>query len=185
MSTHHLFLLSSARRGGNTEQLARKAAEALPAHAKQTWIDLKDHPLPMFEDVRHSVGTYPPPEGAARVLLEATLEATDLVLVAPLYWYSLPTLAQRYLDEWSGWMRVPDLNFKAQMEGRNLHAITVHTGEKEEVQPLLLSLQHTARYMKMHYRGALVGWVSRPGDVLQDQHALEQAKTFFTGANHD
>lgn len=184
-AAHYLFLLSSSRPSGNTEQLARRSAMGLPEDAAQTWLDLRDHPLPPFEDIRHRVGEYPQPEGSARTLLEATLAATDLVLVAPLYWYSLPTLAKRYLDEWSAWMRVPDLNFRARMAGKNLHLITVHTGDRAEVEPLIGSVRYTADYMKMHFKGTLIGWGSRPGDVMKDEQALSRARDFFQGEHHD
>ena len=39
------------------------------------------------------------------MLLDATLAATDLVFVAPVYWYSLPAAAKLYLDYWSAWLR--------------------------------------------------------------------------------
>ncbi|GGJ39546.1 flavodoxin family protein [Deinococcus roseus] len=179
MQPHSLFLLASSRKDGNSEQLARAAAAHLPAGVKQTWLHLADHPLPSFEDLRHNGQSYPAPEGHAKVLLDATLEATDLVVVAPLYWYSLPTLAKRYLDEWSAWLRLPDVHFRDRMTGKKLYAITTHTGKKEEVEPLTESLRLSAEYMKMQYQGALIGWGSRPGDVQRDTAALEQAQAFF------
>ena len=92
-----LFLVASARENGNTETLARHAAKSLLEGSVQTWLRLNDLPLPPFEDIRHSVGVYPEPVGHARTLLQATLNATDLVFVAPVYWYSLPASAERYL----------------------------------------------------------------------------------------
>ena len=100
------FLLASARHDGNTEILARKAAEHLPRHWTQRWLRLSDLPLAPFEDIRHSTGVYPQPEGNARVLFDATLEATDLVFAVPLYWYGLPASAKLYLDHWSGWQHL-------------------------------------------------------------------------------
>ena len=89
-----LFLVSSARRGGNSETLARRAAEALDGSVEQQWLSLPDLDLPPFEDLRHVGGeAYPMPTGSLRLALDATLSATDLVLVAPLYWYSLPASA--------------------------------------------------------------------------------------------
>lgn len=59
--------------------------------------------MPPFEDLRRpsAPGAYPAPEGAAATLLDATLWATNLVLVAPLYWYALPAPAKLYFDHWS------------------------------------------------------------------------------------
>jgi multimeric flavodoxin WrbA len=105
---NYLFLLGSTRAGGNTEALARLAAEQLPADVKQTWLRLSDLPIEPFKDIRHEGdGVYPAPEGNERLLLESTLEATDLVIASPLYWFTVSTSVKSYLDYWSAWMRVP------------------------------------------------------------------------------
>jgi multimeric flavodoxin WrbA len=99
-----LFLVASARRDGNTETLARRAAAALAPDVAQQWIHLDEIPLPRFEDIRHHGGQnnqYPDPDGNERLLLDATLAATDIVFVTPLYWYSLPSSAKLYMDHWS------------------------------------------------------------------------------------
>jgi hypothetical protein len=99
---HFLFLIASGRENGNAEQLARIAAQGVPEGSVQTWLRLRDLPLPSFEDIRHSLGVYPQPTGNLKTLLEATLTCTDLVMVALLYWYSLPASLKLYLDHWSG-----------------------------------------------------------------------------------
>ncbi len=58
-----LFLLGSAREGGNAQFLAQRMAAALPASASHRTLHLDDYPLPAFRDIRHSVGLYPPPQG--------------------------------------------------------------------------------------------------------------------------
>lgn len=176
-----LFLLASTRSNGNTEQLARAAAAALPAHVEQSWLRLSELNLPAFADIRHGGdGVYPAPEGDAALLLRETLAATDLVFVAPLYWYSLPAPAKAYLDHWSGWMRVPGVDFRARMEGRRMWDITV-TSEEDQTpaQPLIGCLRSTADYMKMKWAGALLGYGNRPGDIAEDKKALAAAQTFF------
>ncbi|GIL39280.1 NAD(P)H-dependent oxidoreductase [Roseiterribacter gracilis] len=177
-----LFLLAGARRDGNSERLARRAAAALPADVQQTWLRLDEAALPPFADTRHepSGGVYPPPEGDARRLLDATLAASDLVFVAPVYWYSLPAPAKLYLDHWSGWMRVPTLNFRARMASRGLWAITAVSDEDRSVaEPLLQTLRLTADYMDMVWRGAAIGYGNRPGDVLNDATGVAQADALF------
>jgi multimeric flavodoxin WrbA len=178
-----LFLMASARREGNTERLARAAANALPTHAGQRWIRLSDVPLPAFRDIRHSAASYPAPEGHERTLADATLLATDLVIVAPLYWYTVPASAKLYLDHWSGWMRVPGLEFAGRMAGKRLWAVIVHSGDDEAATgPLLGTLKLSAEYLEMDWRGALIGHGSRPGDIDRDADALARALTFFQPA---
>ncbi|WP_317621008.1 NAD(P)H-dependent oxidoreductase [Streptomyces sp. CBMA123] len=114
-------------------------------------------------------------------MLEATLAATDLVFVAPLYWYTMPTTAKLYLDYWSAWFRVPGLDFRAGMSGHTLWDVTVLAGTADDAEPLIGTLKLTAEYMGMRWGGALIGNGTRPGDVLRDEQALIAAKSFFTG----
>jgi multimeric flavodoxin WrbA len=178
-----LFLLSSGRPGGNAEQLARRAAAALPEGTAQEWVDLSTAGLPPFLDLRHTPGGYPAPEGVLEDLYRRTVAATDVVFVAPTYWYSLPAPAKLYLDHWSGFMRAPGREFRKEMTGKGLWLVTVHSGEPHEteaVEAATHTLRLSAGYMRMHWRGALVGHGSRPGDVQKDGPALSEADRFFT-----
>jgi hypothetical protein len=177
------FLLASARRHGSTELLARKGAEHLPLSYSQQWLRLMELPLASFEDIRHSVGVYPQPEGHERVLFEATLAATDLVFVVPLYWYSVPASAKLYLDYWSAWLRVPGADFKARMAGKTLWGVCALSDEDPaRADPLIGTLRLTADYLKMEFGGVLLGYGSNPGDIVADSAAFERAKTFFASA---
>ncbi len=180
MSRRFLFVLGSSRADGNTEALARAAAEQLPAGVEQRWISLADHPLPDFEDLRHDSDHVRPESGSTALLLDATLAATDLVIASPLYWYSVSAHTKRYLDHWSGWLRTPGLDFKRRMAGRTLWGVTALAHEEEVVaEPLVATLNNSAAYMGMRFGGVLLGNGSRPGDVLNDTAALARAKTFF------
>ncbi|MEV7139948.1 flavodoxin family protein [Streptomyces tauricus] len=180
MTRHFLFLLGSSRDNGNTELLARKAAEQLPADVTRRWIDLAEHPLPDFEDLRHDSDHVRPSGDHTATLLDATLAATDLVIASPLYWYSVSASTKRYLDHWSGWLRTPGLDFKETMAGRTLWGVTALAHEEQEVAaPLIGTLNHSAAYLGMRFGGVLLGNGSKPGDVLNDSGALAAAKTFF------
>jgi multimeric flavodoxin WrbA len=180
MTRHFFFVLGSSRSDGNTELLARTAAEQLPGDVEQQWIDLAEHPLPDFEDLRHDSDHVRPTEGNVALLLDATLAATDLVIASPLYWYSVSAHTKRYLDHWSGWLRTPGLGFRATMAGRTLWGVTALAHEEQEVaDPLAGTLGNSAAYLGMRFGGVLLGNGSRPGDVLRDTEALTRAKTFF------
>ncbi|MFJ8858437.1 flavodoxin family protein [Streptomyces sp. NPDC102451] len=175
-----LFLLGSSRTGGNTEMLARLAAEQLPAGAEQRWLDLRELPLPDFEDRRHSDGLYTP-TGNSATLLEATLAATDVVIASPLYWYAVSTTTKRYLDHWSGWLEAPGADFQQRMAGKTLWGVTALADTEPEVaEPLAGTLRNSARYLGMRWGGVLLGNGSRPGDVLTDTGAAARAKVFFS-----
>jgi multimeric flavodoxin WrbA len=181
MTRRFLFVLGSSRTGGNTELLARKAAEQLPAGVEQRWLSLAEHPLPDFTDLRRDADhVRPPAEGTPAMLLDATLAATDIVIASPLYWYSVSGLTKRYLDYWSGWLHSPGVDFKATLAGRTLWGVTALAHKEPEVaDPLIGTLNHTAAYMRMRFGGVLLGNGSGRGDVLNDADALAHAKTFF------
>ncbi|MFI9242303.1 flavodoxin family protein [Streptomyces sp. NPDC053086] len=181
MSRRFLFVLGSTRAEGNTELLARRAAEQLPADAEQHWIRLAERPLPEFVDLRHdSDHRRPSSDTSTGLLLDATLAATDIVIASPVYWYSVSGLTKNYLDHWSGWLRTPGLDFKATLAGRTLWGIAALADTEPSVaDPYVGTLNNSAAYMGMRFGGVLLGSGSKPGDVLEDTEALARAKTFF------
>lgn len=177
-----LFLLGSARHGGNAEFLAQRMALTLGAGDSYRFLRLDEYPMPPFRDLRHDLGTYPQPAGNERELAEATLAASDIVIAAPLYWYSLPAVVKLYLDYWSAWMRVPGLDFKQRMAGKRLRAICVVSDDDfAAAEPFVRTLELTARYMAMEWGGVLLGAGNRPGEVAQDVEALARADRFLAG----
>jgi len=179
-----LFLLASSRTGGNSELLARAAAEQLPSNVEQHWIRLSEYPLVAFEDVRHEgERAYEMPTGHARTLLNATLTADHLVFAAPVYWYSLPAPAKLYLDHWSHWMRVPGLDFRKRMQGKRISLTTSMAGNDVlEAAPLITSLQLTATYMGMEWGGYVLAHANAAGDVLQQPDVLAKAERLLKDA---
>ena len=177
---HFLFLCASARQNGNSLALARRAAAALPADTIQTWRDLTDPALPAFHDRRHG-DTYAAPEGVATDLMRATLAASDLVFVAPLYWYGLPASAKLYIDHWSHWMRVPATGFKAAMPAKRVWLVMAHSGSSpEQIAPAVECLRFSADYMQAPLAGVLLGDANAPGEIAADAAALAAADRFFT-----
>ncbi len=182
---HFLFIVSSARVPGalgNTEWLAREAARHLPAGATATWLHLNGLELADFEDRRHDVGTYPMPTGDTAHALHATLDASDLVFVTPLYWYSFPNRLKRYLDHWSAWMRVDGLDFKARMQGKRVWAITT-SGNREKTQPMFDSLKLCAEFLAMRWQTPLWGQGGAPGAIEQDTAAIAAATNHFSASD--
>lgn len=178
---HFVFIEGSSRRDGNSVALARKASEHLPEGATSEWLNLADLPLTDFEDPRGPEGASQVyPDGNEGVLLAATLRATDLVIVSPLYWYTVSAPMKRYLDYWSGWLNISGLRFRRQMAGRTLWGVTVgHADDPGQADGLSTSLRFSADYMEMRWGGLLYGIGDRPGDVLRDAAALKAAKTWF------
>jgi multimeric flavodoxin WrbA len=175
-----LFIVGSGRPDGNTEMLALIAAGQLPPDLPQRWIHLRDLELPAFRDVRHDQDPATEAAGAERLLLDETLAATDLVIVSPLYWYSVSWSVKLYLDYWSRWLRAPEADFKGRMRGKNLWSVTVMADDDYAVaDPQLGTLKLSASYLGARFAGALLGRGSWPGDVIEDRAAVERAHDFF------
>lgn len=184
-SRSFFFVQASARRDGNTDLLARHAAAALPPEAGQHWIRLDDVPLPAYQDLRHlEEPRERVPVDHERQLLDATLAATDIVIVSPLYWYSVTASAKLYLDYWSGWLRVGEPgSFRARMRDKTLWGISVYSGDDPaDADPLLGTLRKSADYLAMRWGGLLLGRGNRPADVLLDTATLAHAESFFRTA---
>ncbi|GHB23086.1 flavodoxin [Streptomyces xanthochromogenes] len=182
MARNFLFLLGSTRVDGNTEALARLAAEQLPAGDTARWLRLTDLDLPEFRDLSDTdERDLAPPTGDAATLLDATLGVTDLVIASPLYWYSVTTPVKRYLDHWAGWLRTPELDFRQRMAGRTLWGVTALSGQDHSAaDPLVGTLRRSAAYMGLDWGGVLLGSATRPGEITQNAEAVARAKTFFS-----
>ena len=101
-------------------------------------------------------------------------------MVVPLYWYSLPARAKNYLDHWSGWMRVPGVDFLQRMAGKTMWAVSAVSDEDLSVaEPLTGTLRLTADYAGMRWNGCLFGYGNRPGEILTDEAARQRAASFF------
>ncbi|MFF7182887.1 NAD(P)H-dependent oxidoreductase [Streptomyces sp. NPDC008121] len=176
-----LFVLGSSRSDGNTEILARAAAAHLPPGTPQRWVDLNRLSLPDFQDGRHETTGWPS-EGDEELLRQATLEATDIVIASPLYWYTVSAQTKRYLDYWSGWLNVPGSDFAERMAGRTLWGVTAMAHDEHVVTDgLTTTLRFSAAYLRMRFGGVLAGTGSRPGRVRADEEAMLRAETFFQG----
>ena len=173
------FLIASARENGNSEQLARIAAESLPEKFEQKWISLKDLPLPPFEDLRHGDAAYQTPTGNALEMHNITWQSDGIVFVTPLYWYSVPAPLKLYLDHWSHWMRIAALDFKNKMRGKDAWAISCSAGPTNEAEPMFTALRLSANYMNMNWRGHVLGNGTAAGDVMNDTQAIENARKLF------
>ena len=176
MDRRYLFLLSSARPGGNALQLARLAARPLAPQA-QVWLDLTDPPLPAFDDRRPG---YALPTGRVAEVMAAMRAATDVVFVAPVYWYALPAPAKLLLDHWSGWLDAADTGFATWAKGLTVHLITTRGDPDPTVAELPEAmLRRSVQWLGMRWGKALHAVADAPGDVMGDAAAIRAAEGMF------
>ena len=181
MSRHFLFVTASARDGGNSLTMARRAADHLPEGASQAWIDLNTNPMPLFEDLRHAEPGYGPVAPSVQPILDATLAATDIVLVAPLYWYGIPAAAKLYIDHWSHWLRLEGVDFRARMGDKALWLIMAYaSANDDQIRPATEQCRFSIEFFGGTWKGALLGKASMPGQIAGDADAMARAETFFT-----
>lgn len=178
---HFVFIEGSSRTDGNSAVLARRAQQHLPDGASSEWLRLADLPLPDFDaDVPAEAAIPVFPDGNEGVLLAATLRATDLVIVSPLYWYAVSAPVKRYLDHWDGWLHLPGLRFRRSMAQRTLWAITAgYADDAGQAAGLATSLRLTAEYLAMTWGGLLYGNGDKTGDVRRDHTAMRGAEDFL------
>lgn len=176
MTRRYLFLLSSARPLGNALTLARAAAAPLPAKA-QHWIDLTDPPLPAFLDLRPGFAL---PQGPLATILHAMRDATEIILVAPIYWYALPAPAKLLMDHWSGWLDAPATEFAAWAQDKTFHLITTRADPDPSVPDLTEAMvKRSILWLGMGWGGALHGIADAPGDISADHRAMQTAAHFL------
>ncbi len=178
MERRFLFLLSSARPGGNSAQLARAAAACLPDGA-QHWLDLTAPALPPYHDLRPGTAT---PEGDTARLMQAMRSVSDIVLVAPVYWYALPAPAKLMMDHWSGWFDAAETGFATWARDKTLHLITARADPDPTVTaPVEEMVRRSALWLGMRWGGALHGIGDAAGEVMQDRRAMASATRFLCG----
>lgn len=171
-----LFLLCSARRDGNSEQLARLAASSLSDPHR--WLDLNQPALPPLTDLRPLPPH--PAQGRLAEVQEAVFAASDLVFVAPVYWYALPAPAHLLLGHWSSWLDQPKAGVFDLMKGRRVWMITSRSDPDPSVPDLPEAmLKRTVLWLGMHWGGALHGIGDAPGEVLRDENAVAGAAGFL------
>ncbi|NBE08411.1 flavodoxin family protein [Paragemmobacter ruber] len=176
MERRFLFLTSSARPAGNSALLARVAAEGLPDRA-QHWMDLTALQIPPYRDLRPGSAL---PEGPVAQVMAQMRQASDIVLVAPVYWYALPAPAKLLMDHWSGWLDAAETGFDAWARDKTVYLITARADPDPTVTaPVEAMVQRSIQWLGMRWGGALHGVGDAAGEVARDATAMAAARNFL------
>lgn len=167
-----MAIYGSTRRQGNSELLAEQVIQDLPA----TRLFLSEHQIPPIDDRRHAPGGFPPITGIYGQWVEQMLAHDVLIFTTPLYWYGMSGPMKNFVDHFSHALRDPRFNFREGMKTKEAYALIAGGDEaRRKGLPLVQQFGYIFDFLGMRYGGYILGQGSKPGEVLQDQRALQEA----------
>ncbi|MBH8597653.1 MULTISPECIES: flavodoxin family protein [unclassified Thermoactinomyces] len=166
-------LYGSSRESGNSEQLADYALDGLQA----TKIYLRHKKILPVADGRHSPEGFHPVDDDYESIITQVINHDVIFFITPLYWYGMSGLMKNFIDRWSQSLRNTNYDFKGSMKDKQAFVI-VTGGDSINVKglPLIQQFQLIFDFMSMKFGGYILGVGNKPGEVMNDQHALHQAR---------
>ncbi len=167
-----MAIYGSSRRGANSEILAEHLLRDLPA----TRLYLYEQPVAPITDLRHDPKGFPPvPEEYGRMITQM-LEHDILLFVTPLYWYGMSGAMKNFVDSFSHALRDPRLGFKERIREKEGYAVIVGGDQvRRKAIPLVEQFGLIFDFLGMKYGGYLIGQGGKPGDIMADSRALQDA----------
>lgn len=168
-----LVLQGSSREHGNTELLVSLAVEGIP----HTTIRLREKKILPILDQRHD------PDGFAAVaddydeVIESVLAHDILVFATPIYWYGMSGHMKNFVDRWSQSLRDKRYAFKDALGQKQAYVITTG-GDEPHIKglPLIQQFQYIFSFVGMPFAGYIIGEGNKPGEILEDEKAVADAK---------
>lgn len=173
-----LIISGSSRENSNSEFFAEKAADSYTGDVK--WIRLREKNIRQIHDQRHDENGFDSVYDDHTQVVEAMLEADDILFATPLYWYGMSGYMKTFIDRWSQAMRDPDLNFKERISGKHGYLITCG-GDQVDLKglPLILQFKHIFEFTNMDFKKYFIGEARKPGDARKSDR-LNQLEHFFS-----
>ncbi|HZC15869.1 MAG TPA: NAD(P)H-dependent oxidoreductase [Caulobacteraceae bacterium] len=162
-----LVLLGSARPDGNTADTTRELIAALKLPAMM--IDLGAATIEPFDYV-----TSEHPDTFVEMVRRA-LEATDLVLATPVYWYAMSGVMKRFFDRLTDLVREPNKTLGRALAGRTVWLVATGT-DPELPAGFELPFRLTAGYFGMAFGGTCYRHYLRDSEPVES--AAERIRTF-------
>lgn len=169
-----IVLYGSVRRNGNSELLATEVLKGI----KYTKRYLTDYRIEPIDDQRHT------PEGFTnfgqddyRSLIAEVLTYDIVIYVTPLYWYGMSGIMKDFIDRFTESLRDPKLQFKKRMQQMK-HYVVIAGGDSphEKGMPLVQQFAYIFDFLGAKLDGWVIGDGNKPGEVLQDEKALQVAQ---------
>jgi multimeric flavodoxin WrbA len=165
-------ICGSSRENGNSETLAKQVLKGLDA----TWIRLREKHILSIVDKRHTAEGFQPVDDDYHDVITQVMDHDILFFVTPLYWYGMSGAMKDFIDRWSHSLRDTRYDFKASMKGKTAYVV-ITGGDRARIKglPLVQQFHYIFDFMSMHFGGYLIGEGNKPGDVLGDKRAMQDA----------
>ncbi|SFU89046.1 flavodoxin family protein [Alicyclobacillus macrosporangiidus] len=167
-----LAIYGSSRRHGNTEWLADRVVDGLPAEK----IYLVEKNIRPIADCRHDPAGFAPVDDDYDSVMERVLAHDTLVFATPVYWYGMSGLMKNFIDRWSQSLRDRRYDFRENM-GKKSACVVLVGGDDPRIKalPLVEQFRYIFDFMDMRFIGYVVGEANRPGDIVSDAAAMYEA----------
>lgn len=168
-----LVLQGSSRENGNTELLASLAVEGIP----HTTIRLREKNILPILDQRHDPNGFSAVADDYDDVIEAVLSHDILVFATPIYWYGMSGHMKNFVDRWSQSLRDKRYAFKDALGQKQAYVITTG-GDEPHIKglPLIQQFQYIFSFVGMPFAGYIIGAGNKPGEIMEDEKAVADAK---------
>jgi len=164
----------STRVNGNTEYLTYQAV----SREEGTHIFLRDFAVQPIVDQRHDEGGFQDVEDDHKQLIDQLLTHDIIVFSTPIYWYSMSGPMKIFIDRWSQILRDPEYtHFRETLRKKKVYLIAVG-GDTPKVKglPLIQQFNYICQFYGMSFEGYVIGKASKPGEIVHDEAAIQEAK---------
>jgi multimeric flavodoxin WrbA len=168
-----IILNGSSRENGNTEQLVNILVDGID----HEMINLREYSIQPINDQRHVEGGFTPINDDYYNIIEKVLNAETIVFATPVYWYGMSGVLKDFVDRFSQLLRDSNLNFKERIKNKKMIVVTVG-GDNPKIKalPLIQQFEYIFNFIGASFDSYIIGAGNAPGEVLQDEQAVEQAK---------
>ncbi|MCM3618295.1 flavodoxin family protein [Sutcliffiella horikoshii] len=175
-------IYGGTRPNGNTETLTKHAIEGMEVEE----IFLNSHNILPIIDMRHDEKGFKDRNDDYNTIIERIRQHDTLIFATPIYWYSMSGTMKNFIDRWSHSMRDENLpDFKAMMSAKKAYVIAVG-GDTPTIKglPMIEQFKYIFEFMRMEFKGYIIGKGNQPGDIHNDKVALYQAEGLREELSH-
>ncbi|SHE77777.1 Multimeric flavodoxin WrbA [Seinonella peptonophila] len=161
----------STRENSNSEWLANRLIEG----HEVDWLKLREYKIHPIVDQRHTPGGFTLVDDDYDTLIKQVVNSDLIVFATPLYWYGMSGLMKNFIDRWSQSLRDTTFDFRQAMEGKRCFLLIVGGNQVHlKALPLVQQFQLIFEFMKIDFKGYLIGQGSKPGEVKLDHRGLAE-----------